>query len=163
MSVITFRDTVRPEDEAAVAKIVSSTGFFNLDELRVAVELVGERLMRGLTSGYRFVFAEDSARMIGYACYGPIPMTRSSWDLYWIAVRDELRGNGYGRMLMREVERAVHEHGGERIYIDTSSRAQYAPTRAFYESCGYTAEATLSDFYAPGDSRTIFSKPVKAE
>jgi len=160
MDVISFRDFVRPGDKATVARIVSSSGFFSYDEIRVAVELVGETLMHGSSSGYRFVFAEDQSSVTGYACYGPIPMTRSSWDLYWIAVRDDLRGGGIGRMLMQEVEKSVLEHGGRKIFIDTSSRAQYEPTREYYERCGYVAEAVLTDFYAPGDSKSIYSKTL---
>jgi hypothetical protein len=44
------------------------------------------------------------------------------------------------------------------VYIDTSGRAQYASTRAFYEKNGYVCEARLKDFYAPGDDRVIYSK-----
>jgi ribosomal protein S18 acetylase RimI-like enzyme len=161
MAVITFRDSVRPRDEAAVAKIISSSGFFNFDELRVAVELVGERLVHGLSSGYHFIFIEDAGNTVGYSCFGPIPMTRSSWDLYWIAIRDDMRGGGFGRMLMRETEKVVKELGGTKVYADTSSREQYTPTRAFYEKSGYAAEAVLADYYAPGDSKAIYSKSLK--
>jgi hypothetical protein len=44
------------------------------------------------------------------------------------------------------------------MYVDTSGRAQYAPTRAFYEHMGYERAAVLEDFYAPGDAKVIYSK-----
>jgi hypothetical protein len=44
------------------------------------------------------------------------------------------------------------------MYIDTSGREQYAPTRAFYERMGYHQAACLADFYAPGDARVIFAR-----
>ncbi|MCX5832942.1 MAG: hypothetical protein NTV99_00205 [Deltaproteobacteria bacterium] len=50
--------------------------------------------------------------------------------------------------------------GGKRIYVDTSSRPLYEPTRLFYEKCGYRKEAVLKDFYAEGDSKFIYSKAL---
>jgi hypothetical protein len=40
--------------------------------------------------------------------------------------------------------------------VETSTRAQYEPTRTFYERCGYEIAAELPDFYAPGDGKAIF-------
>ena len=50
--------------------------------------------------------------------------------------------------------------GARRVYVDTSSRSQYEPTRAFYLACGYAREAFLADFYAPGDGKVIFVKAL---
>ena len=63
---------------------------------------------------------------------------------------------------MAEVERRVTAIGGERIYIDTSSKPQYQPTRAFYEGIGYQLVARLTDFYAPGDDRMIYVKVLSS-
>jgi hypothetical protein len=52
--------------------------------------------------------------------------------------------------------------GGRRIYIETSSRAQYEPTRGFYLKCGYRQETILEDFYAPGDGKVIYVKALPA-
>lgn len=158
--VAPFRDTVRPTDAAAVRDIVASSGFFADHEIDIAVELVDEHLARGLASGYHFVFIDDAAGPVGYACYGPIGCTVGSFDLYWIAVRDAARGQGLGRRLLREVERRIAALDGRRIYIETSSRELYEPTRAFYLRCGYTEEARLADFYAPGDAKVIYSRAV---
>jgi GNAT superfamily N-acetyltransferase len=156
----TLRQTVTPADRDHVRAIVESTDMFRPDEVDVAVELVDERLAKGEHSGYYFVFAELDVQVVGYACYGPIACTVSSYDLFWIAVRQDLQGAGLGRQLIEESERLIREAGGTRIYIDTSGRAQYTPTRGFYERCGYTVDATLMDFYAPGDDRVIFVKVV---
>src|SRR3977135_447998 len=79
-----LRFDVRPSDSNAVRSIVDRTGFFRPDEVDVAVELVDEHLKRGTASGYHFVFAESEGVVVGYACYGPIVCTVSSFDLYWI-------------------------------------------------------------------------------
>jgi hypothetical protein len=46
------------------------------------------------------------------------------------------------------------------VYIETSNRPQYVPTRAFYERCGYECEAVLKEFYGPGDDKVIFAKAL---
>lgn len=161
-SQFSFREVPTPADIEAVRAIVSASGFFSEPEIEVAVELVEERLSKGLSSGYDFLFAEEGKEMLGYACYGPIPCTVASWDLYWIAVQPELQGRGIGRRILGLVERKIGKRGGKRIYVDTSSRALYRPTLAFYTRCGYRQEAVLKDFYAPGDSKVLFVKVLEA-
>lgn len=155
-----FRETVNRSDSAIVRDIVSSSGFFNQLEVEIAVELVNERLSKGLESGYYFVFAEMNNKTVGYSCFGQIPATKASYDLYWIAVHDSVRGMGIGKRLMEKSESAIKKLGGSRIYIDTSSRDQYKPTQAFYAACGYRLEARLEDFYATGDSKLIYVKRI---
>jgi GNAT superfamily N-acetyltransferase len=154
-----FRDTPRREDVAAIRRIIESTGYFRPDEIAVAIELAEDRLAKGLAaSGYHFIFADSDTRAVGYACFGPIPCSLVSWDLYWIAVEDAWRGRGLGRDLLRRAEDAVRAAGGKAIYIETSSRPQYDATRAFYQACGYGLEHVFADFYAPGDGKAIYVK-----
>ena len=120
--------------------------------------LVEERLARGAASGYAFLFAEQGDRMLGYACYGRIPLTQASFDLYWIVVDPQAQGAGIGRMLLTAAERAVAGAGGTALYAETSSRDQYAPTRRFYAASGYHVAGEFPDFYAPGDGKVVFAK-----
>jgi ribosomal protein S18 acetylase RimI-like enzyme len=79
-----------------------------------------------------------------------------SYDLYWIAVDRSTQGQGLGRLLMEEVKNRVRAAGGRRIYIETSTRPPYTPTRAFYDRCGCRLEVVLQDFYASGDGKAIY-------
>jgi ribosomal protein S18 acetylase RimI-like enzyme len=156
---IPFRCEVRPDDCETVREIVAATGYFTPAEVDVAVELVQENLAQGAAaSGYHFIFAERDGRTIAYLCYGPIPCTISSHNLYWIAVHPDYQGRGLGKALMREAERRIRAAGGTRIYIDTSYKSQYEDTRAFYLSLGYELDALLKDFYSPGDDKVIYRK-----
>jgi ribosomal protein S18 acetylase RimI-like enzyme len=157
-ATILFRTNVTNADEQNVRSIVESTGFFCEEEVDIAVELVTERLQKAEASGYYFIFAESEGRTIGYTCFGPIPATRFSFDLYWIAVHNDFRGRGLGKVLLEESEGRIAELGGQNIYIETSSREQYHPTREFYRNCNYETATVLKDFYAPGDSKYIFVK-----
>ncbi len=147
-----------PEDRAVIRQLVDSTGFFSPAEAAIAVELVTDRLDKKEQSEYRFLFAVRGGEVGGYACYGPIPGTAWSFDLYWIVVSPSFQGRGLGRTILAETEALVREGGGRRIYADTSSRGQYAPTRAFYERCGYRPVALLEEFYGPGDGKVIYLK-----
>jgi len=160
LSRLSFRKKPTPTDRDKVRHLVQSTGMFYPFEVDVAVELVDLRLTQGTSSGYYFLFAESGGDLIGYACYGPIACTQGSYDLYWIVVDKNHQRCGVGRALLRRAEREIARRGGRRVYIETSGRDQYAPTRAFYQRCGYTAEALLKDFYAPGDDKVIYVKQL---
>jgi len=157
---IQIRQQIRSSDRLAIRDIVESTNFFNQEEIDVAVELIEERLDKGDASGYYFLFADLTDKTVGYACYGPIAGTVSSFDLYWIAEHNDVRSKGIGKILLKASEKVIQEMGGHRIYVETSSRAQYEPTRGFYQASQYELEALLQDFYAPGDSKCIFVKTV---
>ncbi|MCU0876813.1 MAG: GNAT family N-acetyltransferase [Pirellulaceae bacterium] len=151
-----LRSEVVPADVAAIRQIVESTGLFRPSEIDVAGELVEARLAKGAASGYEFVLAEERGQIVGFACFGRNTLTVRSWDLYWIAVSKSHQGRGLGGRLLAEVHRRIAAAGGGRVYIETSDREDYLPTRRFYERHGYILEAMLSDFYAPGDSKAIF-------
>jgi ribosomal protein S18 acetylase RimI-like enzyme len=158
MNSIVYREDVIPEDRETVGRLIRATGFFSEEEVAIAEELVEERLAKGEASGYFFLFAEEGGRLLGYTCFGPIPGSVHSFDLYWIAVAPEAQGRALGKKLIAESERIMTARGAKRVYADTSSRPQYEPTRVFYRSCGYTQEALLADFYAEGDGKVIFVK-----
>ena len=157
---IIYREEPFPSDLQGVKEIVESSGFFSQEEIEVALELVQERLLKGVTSGYHFLFAEAEGRMIGYACFGPIPGTKESCDLYWIAVNNDFRGSGLGKAILEKAEQEMTDLGGRRIYVETSSREQYRPTQSFYSKCGYAKEAVLKNFYSPGDDKIIYVKAM---
>ena len=156
----TFREHVQERDADDVRDIVASTGFFSDEEADVAVELVREHLRKGPASGYLFVFAEVDGRTVGYACYGPVPCTLNTFDLYWIAVRPDARGRRLGRALLGRVEDRLRGPGRAKLVAETSSRPQYAPTRNFYQACGFEEEARIRDYYAPGEDVLYFTKSL---
>jgi N-acetylglutamate synthase-like GNAT family acetyltransferase len=75
-------------------------------------------------------------------------------------VHGDCRGKGVGKMLMARSEEIMRKMGALRVYIETSSREIYFPTRAFYLACDYRQETILEDFYGPGDDKVIFVKAL---
>ena len=57
----------------------------------------------------------------------------------------------------------VREIGGRLLVVETSDTAHYEPTRRFYLKYGYTAAATIPDFYADGDGMSVFTKRVSSD
>ncbi len=153
-----LREELKAGDDYRIRRLAAATGFFYDDEVLIAGELAEERLAKGEASGYRFVLAEEEGQLLGYVCFGLIPCTRASYDLYWIAVRPDQQGRGLGRQLLREAEERIRLDGGRRVYIETSMRLKFAPTRAFYQSCGYRQEAVFADFYDRGDDKAVYCK-----
>jgi acetoin utilization deacetylase AcuC-like enzyme/GNAT superfamily N-acetyltransferase len=159
---VTWREAVRVEDVERVRQLVVSTGFFRSEEVGIAGELVEERIAKGRASGYDFVLAERGGRLVGYTCWGLVPGTDASYDLYWIAVDPEAQGCGIGRQLLQRTEAAVARRGGKRLYAETSSSPTYVPTRAFYETTGFSKAAEFPDFYRTGDGKVVYAKPIEA-
>ncbi len=157
---VTFRDTVHCSDPEAIFQLTESCGLFYPEETAVARELAEERLARGPSSGYEFLFAQKDGLVTGYTCFGPIPFTQGRFDLYWIAVQKDLQGTGIGKRLLQLTEVRIQEMRGRRIYVETSSRKPYTPTHRFYLSSGYHQEVILTDFYAPGDDKIIYMKAL---
>ncbi|MFP5289056.1 MAG: GNAT family N-acetyltransferase [Thermoanaerobaculia bacterium] len=153
-----IRRSLESADREPLEKLIQETRFFNPEEVEVALELIDDRLSQGEASHYRFLVAEEDGEVSGYACWGPIPGTQASADLYWIVVDPKHQGKGIGAALLNDAEAWMASAGRTRVYVETSTRAQYDGTRRFYLACGYKLAAELEDFYAPGDGKAMFLK-----
>ncbi|HZI21762.1 MAG TPA: GNAT family N-acetyltransferase [Gemmatimonadales bacterium] len=143
---------------ARLERITAATGLFRPDEVAIAVELLDDALAGD--ADYRFLGAYADDELAGYACWGPTPGTTGTYDLYWIVVDPPRQGNGIGTQLLGAVEQQLTTDDGRLVIVETSSRADYAPTRAFYERRGYARAATIPGYYAPGDDLVIYLKDL---
>ena len=143
---------------ARLEQLTRATGFFREEEVATAVELLDDSLAGD--DDYRFVGAFDEGDLVGYACWGPTPGTEGTHDLYWIVVDRERQSAGVGTQLLGAVEQELRADGQRLVVVETSSRADYAPTRAFYEHRGYTRAATIPGYYAPGDDLVVYTKDL---
>jgi ribosomal protein S18 acetylase RimI-like enzyme len=148
-----------PPDREAVAEIVEQVGNFSRAEIACALELIDIYLTNSAQQDYRVDVAVDSdGRVRGYSCWGPTPMTRGTYDLYWIATHPSAHGLGFGRALMRHVEERVDGETGRLLVIETSSKESYGNTVGFYRRLGYEEASRIREFYAPGDDKLVFVK-----
>jgi GNAT superfamily N-acetyltransferase len=145
-------------DGLSILQLTAAISVFNPTEVSCVEELWNAYRDKGEASGYTFLVYRNGGQILGYACFGPHPLTQGTFDLYWIAVAPTTQGRGIGRALLSRVEAEMQLLGGRLLLIETSGTPAYAPTRCFYEACGYSPEAVVHDFYAPGDDLLIFSK-----
>jgi GNAT superfamily N-acetyltransferase len=157
---LTFRSTPEKRDIESIRDIVVSTKFFYNHEIEIAVELITERLNLGEQTGYYFVFAELDGATVAYSCFGPIEMSKTCFDLYWIATHNDCRGKGIGKKLLDETCNVARSMGCRIIIAETSGLPHYAPTRAFYDTTGFILEARLKDFYDTGDDKLFYTKRI---
>lgn len=162
-SEITLREEISESDRENIKNILKSSGCFYPFEIDTAISLYDERLEKGISSGYHFLILEKQNVLLGYSCYGLIPCTKSSFDLYWIAIDQAFRNQGLGVYLMNETEKRISTSGGSNIYIETSSREIYCSARYFYTKCGYTVVANFPDFYNTTDDKIVFKKELTSK
>lgn len=158
---VTWKNVIKADDIGRIRDLVAATMVFSETEQDIAVEIAAEYLQRGADSGYAFELAMRESELMGYACYGQIPGSEISWDLYWIAVHPAHQGIGLGANLLGRVEYEVKGADGLFIYADTSSSSLYSGTRAFYVAQGFLVAAEFPDFYRPGDGKTVFRKALQ--
>jgi ribosomal protein S18 acetylase RimI-like enzyme len=150
---------MRAEDRADVATIVREAGNFSQAEISCAMELVDIYLCNSDQKDYHVVVATGpDGRVCGYACWGPTPLTRGAFDLYWIATHPDVRGSGLGSRLLADVESRVSEQKGRLLVIETSSKESYGNTVGFYRRSGYEEASRIRDFYDVGDDKLVFVK-----
>ncbi len=125
--------------------------------MRCALELVDAALANP-DGDYRVRVAEVGGRLAGYVCFGPTPMTRGTFDLYWIATHPDCRGRGVAGALVDAMEAELRRGGARLVRVETSELDGYGAAHRFYLRHGYPVVARLPDFYQPGDHLLVLLK-----
>lgn len=160
-SQIIYRAETKTSDREYFPDILRSSGFFYEYEIEAACDFLEYRLEDGEEeSGVHYFIAEENGKALGFICFGFDTCTTYTYLLYWMAVHNDCRGKGIGKVLLQKFEEYVVEHGGKKICGETSGRDLYKPTRAFYEKNGYAMAAEIPDYYSKGDSRVTIVKDL---
>lgn len=162
--MLTFRTDVTPVDLQNIREISASTGFFDEEVVEIPVAMADDALYQihhpddeDLAHDINFIFAEVDGKTAAYACYGHIADSNSSYELHWLATHNDYRGQGIGKQLINELIKNIKADGGTKLYVKTDSTEQYKSTRHFYDSCGFTLEAVLKQYYEKNDDCCIYS------
>jgi ribosomal protein S18 acetylase RimI-like enzyme len=153
---------IRPlagRDKAALLSMLIRCRAFTSQEIDVAMELIDIVLKDRNQKDYRIhCLVNDRDQPLGYICYGPVPMTKGTVDLYWIVVDPESQRQEVGSRLVDFLEEEMRESNERMILADTSTVPQYEKTRGFYLRKGFQEVARIPDYYFPGNDRVTFCK-----
>ncbi|MFA6175623.1 MAG: N-acetyltransferase [Phycisphaerae bacterium] len=154
---------IRPtqaNDKPAIMTMLKETKFFRDGEIVIAEEVLDASLVCGIAGEYRSYSAVENNKTIGWVCFGPTACTIGTFDVFWIVVSPDCQAKGIGTKLMDFATDLIKKDNGRLIVVETSGMAKYLATQEFYEKLGYKKEATLKDFYAPGDDKIVYLKKV---
>lgn len=152
--MVSWRHQPEPADVEKVRALVREAAVFSGEEVGVAAELV-ETTLDGRQT-YQFLFADERDALAGYTCFDRIPLSKTSFDLYWIVVTPRLAGSGLGTEMMHRTANLVRRQGGLQLFAETSSGKGYVAARHFYAKMGFEEVARLADFYDIGDAKIIY-------
>lgn len=147
-----------PEDTTAILEL-AKTNHFDSEEIEVIEETLNNYL-DGNSKDLWFTATFDEP--VGVIYCTPEPMTQGTWNILMLLVSPKHHRKGYGRALISHVEETLRANSARLVIVETSSLDDFKGARAFYLKCGYMEEARISNFYAAGDHKIIFSKELNA-
>lgn len=146
---------LRRDDLAGVRLILDTTGLFRSS----MVEGMAEPFLSSEAPQLWLVAVRDG-QILGFAYCEPERMTEGTYNLLALAVLTDFQREGIGAALMRHVESGVHHENGRLLLVETSTDRDQDAARAFYLKNGFTEEARIRNFYAPGQTKVVFCKQV---
>jgi ribosomal protein S18 acetylase RimI-like enzyme len=140
------------DDLAAAGAVIAAVDLFPPD-------LLPEMAAPGLSgSAPELWLIAEGGEGLAYAV--PERLTDGTWNLLALAVLPALQGQGLGRALVAAVEAEVRSRGGRLLLVETSGTEGFSGTRAFYLRLGFHREAQIRDYYAAGDDKVIYTRPL---
>jgi len=155
---------IRPivdKDRARLLSILIKTRAFTSAEVEVAMELIDIVLKDRDQKDYQIdCMADAEDLVVGYTCYGPVPMTEGAFDLYWVAVDPDVQEKGVGSKLLDFLAEKLRARRVRMILADTSTLPYYEKTKKFYVKNGFQEVARIPDYYLPGNDRVTFCRKL---
>ena len=158
---------IRPatkDDLPALTRVATGTEMFLGDELPHFMRSLEAHLSPTEEDGGAFsllVAADDAAKVVGAAYFGPEAMAQGVMNLLFIGVLPEARRGGHGGALLLAFEDAVRAAKARLAIIKTASDEVFAPAWGLYRSRGYDEEARVRDYYDDGLDKLVFRKRVE--
>jgi len=146
-------------DKPAMIKLLRASGACSAQEIAVAEDRIDLYLQDSGQTEYRvMIITHEAGGVAGHLCYGPTPLTKGTFSLYWIVVAPSQQKRGLGTQLLSWMEKKVEEEHGRVLIIVTSSQDKDEANRRFYLNLHYQECARIAGFYQPGIDRIIFMK-----
>jgi ribosomal protein S18 acetylase RimI-like enzyme len=99
---------------------------------------------------------------VAVAYCAPEAVADGTWNLLMLWTRADRQRRGYGGALDTAVEKELVNRNARLFMVETSSLPAQTAARAFYSStkCSFVHEATIRNYYADGDDKLIYTKPL---
>lgn len=148
--------TIRP------AVVSDLSALLRLEEAAFQTDRINRRQFRYLlTRGRaRVLIAEDQGALVGYVLV-LFSRATSVARLYSIAVSEQARGRGVGRLLVEAAEQVAWEQ--DRAYMRLEIRRDNLASQALFEHAGYRRFGVLSDYYEDHMEALRYEKLIAPE
>lgn len=154
--------TVTPADASAVVSLAISSELFAPEDAEIVKAMMADYFTRERDHGHVCAIDTDdtSGEPVAVAYWESAKATDRTWYLTMIGVRRDRHRHGRGSALLQHVEQQLHAEGQRLLLVETSSTPAFDRARSFYQSCGYTEEALVRDYYERGDDMVLFRKAL---
>ena len=141
----------------------ANTGAFTPEEVDVLEDVLLEWTLHP-GRDYILLTEEPEGVMAGFLIFGPTPMTRFAFDLYWVAVDPAFQKKGIGRKLEERMCSVLLEQSDRAVIrVETAGRDDYLGQRFFYLARQYRECGRIPDFYREGDDLVLYCKRIGKE
>jgi ribosomal protein S18 acetylase RimI-like enzyme len=144
-------------DAAAILSIVKESGQFDADGLAYVQDTLAQHLAG---HGEDIWLTADDGEPVGVAYCTPEPVASGTWNLLMLWTRSDRHGKGHGASLVQQIEHELKSRAARLLVVETSGLPEFAPARSFYAKCGFVHEASIKNFFAAGDDKLVFTKPL---
>lgn len=148
--------STKAKDIVALQRVLDDTNLFPSELLP---DMIAGFLFDGDSTDIWLTCEADD--MVAGFCYAmPEALADGTWNMLAIAVSPTHQGAGCGRSIVRHLEAVLRQQGQRILIVDTSGAEEFTATREFYRKNGYSEEARIRDYWAPGDDKVIFWKAL---
>ena len=149
--------STKAADVVAVMDILMESGQFDTVGLAFVQQTLDQHLR---DPGPAIWLTADDGEPVGVAYCAPEPVASETWNLLMLFIRGDRRNRGVGKQLVAHLESVLQTRAARLLIVETSGLPAFAAARSFYSSAGFNYEATIKSFYAAGDDKLVFTKPL---
>jgi len=109
---------------------------------------------------------EQNGQVVGVTGATPLEGTDGSWAISWTYLQTELRGQGFGRMLLDGLMEQLKTSDCRKVFVNTSDYVDpedgdiYRDAREAYQAVGFEEEMRHAHYYDVGESQISYGKRV---
>jgi ribosomal protein S18 acetylase RimI-like enzyme len=146
----------RPKNKPKIMLMLKDMSVFRTGELKVAQEVLDDALAHSSKEDYKSYVATENKDIVGWICFGPVPCTLGTFEIYCLVVIPSKQHCGVGSYLMQYATNLIENQKGRMIVVETSGSNRYLSARQFYEKIGYREVSRIRNFYTTGDDKVVY-------